>query len=73
MTLHCAELCFNKDKSQLADKGGATNQLYLQDDMTRIEKACMINCFHKSFRYLAHANSVYALLTANQETQKEIF
>ena len=74
LTLHCAQHCFNKDRAQLVEEGTADgqNRVYYQDEMTRMEKACMISCFHKSFRYLAHANSIYTLLTSDSKAQKDI-
>ena len=32
----------------------------------------MSQCFHKTYRYLAYANSLYSFLTADAETTKEI-
>ena len=60
ITLKCSNLCFNK---------GGDN--FLEDDMTRFEKNCMLNCFHKTFRYLVHANTVYSFLTGDPEMIQE--
>ena len=43
----------------------------MEDDLNRFEKNCMLNCFHKTFRYLAHANTVFTFLTGDEEMIEE--
>ena len=59
-TLKCSSLCFNRE-----------GENYTQDSMTRMEKHCMINCFHKTYRYLVHANTAYSFFTGNEELINE--
>ena len=65
LNMHCSSHCFNKEK-------GKVEKPYDHDEMTRFEKSCMISCLHKSYRYLAHANSIFSVLSANQDNQKDI-
>ena len=60
ITLKCGDTCFNKRGDN-----------YLDEDMSRLEKTCMLNCYHKTFRYLIHANTVYTYFTADQEVLQE--
>jgi hypothetical protein len=61
ITLKCGKLCYNK---------GGSN--YMEDDLTRFEKNCLINCYHKTFRYLVHANTAYSFFTGDEELLKEL-
>ena len=54
ITLKCGSLCFNK---------GGDN--YFEEEMTGKEQRCMLNCFQKTFRYLAYANTVQTFLTGD--------
>ena len=56
LTLKCGKLCFNKGTDD-----------YIEDDLTRFEKNCLLNCYHKTFRYLVHANTAFAFFTGDQE------
>ena len=43
----------------------------MEDELSRFEKNCMLNCFHKTFRYLAHANTVFTFFTGDAEMIEE--
>ena len=47
--MKCADKCFKDMRN---------------DDLSRQESHCLHNCFHKHYRYLAHANTVYSFLVS---------
>ena len=55
ITLKCGKLCYNK---------GGSN--YMEDDLTRFEKNCLVNCYHKTYRFLVHANTAYSFFTGDE-------
>ena len=57
ITLNCASRCM---------------QSFTDDDFNSREKQCLTNCFHKHYRYLAYANSLYSYLVADEQMDKEI-
>ena len=57
ITLNCAARCL---------------KTFSDDDFTSREKQCLTNCFHKHYRYMAYANSLYSYLVADEETSKRI-
>ena len=59
ITLKCSSMCFN----QMGDN-------YFEEDLNRNEKNCLANCFHKTFRYLAYANTVHTFFTGDPEVIK---
>ena len=61
MAMHCGTRCFSR-----------TDPHYLQDSLSAKEKQCLAQCFHKTFCYLTHANTVYSYLTADQDLLEEI-
>ena len=60
ITLKCGDTCFNK-------KGNN----YFDEDMSRQEKLCMVNCYHKTFRYLVYANTAYTYFTSDPDVIKD--
>ena len=42
------------------------------DELARGETKCMTQCFHKYYRYMAYANTLYTYLTADEETDGSI-
>ena len=61
MALTCGNRCFN-----------ALDKNYYEEDMTIAEKRCMSQCFHKTYTFLVHANSVFSYMTADQETLDKV-
>ena len=61
VTLKCASLCFQQVGNNFYD-----------DDLNRKEKTCLLNCYHKTFRYLTHANTAYTYLTSDPEKIKDL-
>jgi hypothetical protein len=53
--LNCAERCI-------------TN--YRDDDLTRNEMGCLINCYNKYYRYLAFANTMYTFMVYDDRTNE---
>jgi len=51
ISLGCADVCLRN---------------YLEDDLTRTETTCVANCYHKYYRYLAYANTLYTFLTKEE-------
>ena len=62
ITLKCGDLCFKTQKNNFFD-----------DELARNEKVCLLNCYHKTFRYLTHANTAYTYFTGDPETMKDIY
>lgn len=54
ITLKCGELCFQASRERFKD-----------DELSRFEKTCLLNCFQKTFNYLAFANSTYTYLSTD--------
>jgi hypothetical protein len=50
LTINCANKCFKDMRS---------------DDLSRVESTCLINCFHKHYRYLTYANTLYSFLISD--------
>ena len=61
ITLKCGSLCFDKNGNNFFD-----------DELARKEKTCLLNCYHKTFRYLAHANTAYTFFTSDPEMLKDL-
>ena len=53
MTIGCSDRCL---------KGP-----FREDDLTRTEINCMINCYNKYYRYMGFANSVYTYLMSPEQ------
>ena len=73
ISLKCSELCLS-GHPQITGLSKKTdpNVHYYEDELQRKEKACLVNCFHKTFRFLAHSNSIYTFLTADKELADDI-
>ena len=61
ITLKCSDLCFQ-----------VTGNNFYDDELARKEKVCLVNCYHKTFRYLTHANTCYSYLTGDPQKMQEI-
>ena len=59
ITLKCSSLCFQ-------------GQNFYDDELARKEKTCLLNCYHKTFRYLTHANTAYTFFTGDPEMLKDL-
>ena len=44
---------------------------FREDDLTRSETTCLMNCFSKHYRYLAYANSLYSYLIAGDSSKMD--
>ena len=49
ITLQCADRCLTS---------------YREDDLTRGEMACLVNCYNKSYRYLAYSSTLFTYLVS---------
>ena len=54
ITLQCSDRCLTS---------------FREDDLTRGEMSCMVNCFGKSYRYLAFSNTLYTYLVSGSPGQ----
>ena len=45
---------------------------FRDDDLTRAESDCLNKCFHKHYRYLAYANTLYTYLVSDGAVDKFI-
>ena len=61
ITIKCGSLCFDKSGNNFYD-----------DELARKEKTCLLNCYHKTFRYLTHANTAYTFFTTDPVMMKEL-
>ena len=61
ITLKCSDLCFK-----------VTGNNFYDDELARKEKVCLVNCYHKTFRYLTHANTCYTYFTGDPEKMKDL-
>ena len=61
ITIKCGSLCFDK-----------TGNNFFDDELARKEKTCLLNCYHKTFRYLTHANTAYTFFTSDPEMLKDL-
>ena len=43
---------------------------FREDDLTRTEINCLVNCFNKTYRYLAYSNSVYTYLIGGKHVEE---
>ena len=59
--MKCSSLCFNK-----------AGDNYFEDDLSNKEEVCMANCFHKTFNFLAHANTVHTFFTGDEKVINQI-
>ena len=50
LTINCANKCFKDMRS---------------DDLSRMESHCLVNCFHKHYRYLAYSNTLYSMMVSD--------
>ncbi len=57
ITLGCSDKCL---------------QNFREDDLTRTEMNCMLNCFNKYYRFLAHSNNVYNTITNSEEVMSKM-
>jgi len=64
--LNCGKTCLNRVS-------------FREDDISRAENDCLSNCFHKNYRYLAYANTLFSYLVSENgkidghiENQKEL-
>ena len=61
ITMTCSKLCFDAKREDT----------YKEDNLSRQQKHCLLNCYHKQFRYLIHANLAYTFFTGDQDKIKE--
>lgn len=61
VTLKCGELCFRTSRERFKD-----------DDLSRYEKACLLNCYQKTYNYLAFANTTFTYLTTSTDKLNDI-
>ncbi|CDW75330.1 UNKNOWN [Stylonychia lemnae] len=47
ITLNCADKCI---------------KTFREDDLTRSETVCLMNCYNKYYRYLAYSNTLYSYI-----------
>ncbi len=40
--------------------------VFREDDLTRSEMTCLVNCYSKHYRYFAYANTLYAYLVTGE-------
>ena len=71
--MRCSELCLSGDPRIT----GLTKKVdpsvhYHEDELKRKEKACIVNCYHKTFRFLVHCNAIYTFATADKELADDI-
>ena len=57
ISMLCAEHCLKK-----------AEQSFLDDRLNQTEKRCLAQCFHKTYSYLVHANTVYTYMTTDEDT-----
>ena len=73
ISLRCSELCLSGNPVITGLNAKTDPSVhYYNDELQRGEKACLVNCFHKTFRFLAHSNSIYTFITADKELADEI-
>ena len=71
--MRCSELCLsgNPQITGLSKKTDPSVHYY-EDELQRKEKACLVSCYHKTFRFLAHCNAIYTFTTADKELADDI-
>ena len=62
ITMHCSNFCLN-------NRPGETS--YAEDKLNRMEKHCLMSCYHKTYHYLIQANTVYSYLTTDPAVMKQ--
>ena len=78
ITMRCARTCFSTNVGAGASVQAAEyaynrddlsgGKLHYQDDeLSRLEKQCLVSCFHKTFKFLSHGNTVYTFLSGSKE------
>ncbi len=45
---------------------------FREDDLTRSEMTCLVNCFSKHYRFLAYANTLYTYLISGEGVEEHI-
>jgi hypothetical protein len=43
---------------------------YREDDLTRSETNCLVNCFNKNYRFMAFANTLYTYIVNGEKVDE---
>ena len=59
MTLACSDKCLKTSS-------------FREDDLTRSEMTCLVNCYSKYYRYFAYANTLYTYLVSGEQVDTHL-
>ena len=45
---------------------------FREDDLTRSEMTCLVNCYSKHYRFFAYANTLYAYLVSGEKVDEHL-
>ena len=57
MTLACSDKCLKS---------------FREDDLTRSETTCLVNCYGKHYRFFAYANTLYSYIVSGEQVDGHI-